>query len=241
MEHKQHLYEEKIIDYILGNIDEKEVKKISIHINQCEHCQRILNNWKFVLHKRPDEVRNPSKLLKLRVWNSIENLQNRSKQIKRLKPSILFTSIALIIIILFTTTNLFSEKTNEKYFATEQQNADFVEKNFQENQHTQQLPIIPVNNQNDLNGNVWVNVVTKEMLLQVKGLEPFTNQDHQLWIIYNDDTFDYEVLPIVNGETKIFIEGVNVEEFKLLKASLEPKGGSSNQIGPEIFFVDFKK
>lgn len=78
------------------------------------------------------------------------------------------------------------------------------------------------------------------MLLEVDGLEELINQDYQLWIIYTDNSIDHEILPTQNGMTRMLFRDIDVDEFKKLKASVEPRGGSIEQTGPDTFIVEFQ-
>lgn len=239
MKHREHIPEEKLIDFYLGNLTDQENNIIKKHICQCDKCQMNLKQWKPILHKSPNEIPKPNFSLKQRIMKNIEDIQKQRARFKISKPIFIYASFAFLIIV-FIAINGYKQDILLENLTTFQ-NVERIEKDIKQKRHTEELSVLPVNNQDSIKGQVWVNHVTKEMLLQVKGLENLINHDHQLWIIYMDNSFDYEILPIVNGETEIFIEGVNVEEFKELKASIEPKGGSINQTGPEIFFVDFHR
>ena len=236
MKFKQHILEEKLIDYLLNNVIGKEYESIQKHIHHCDKCRERLYYWQNLLLHNIDESKNPSYTLSSRIWHSWEKMQKKDSQTRNLKSRFLVLSMTILMLILFSV-KLFRTDLNQMNILTEQNNESLKE-NYQQ-QYTKQLSIEPINHKDQINGHVWVNEITKEMLLHVKGLEQLINRDYQLWIIYTDNTVENHILPIKNGEIKIYFDNINVKNFKALKASIEPKGGSFIQTGPDTFFVSF--
>ena len=86
----------------------------------------------------------------------------------------------------------------------------------------------------------WFNPVTNQMFLEIYGIRKPQNRDYQLWMIYKDNHVRDQILPVKNGSIKIFIQGKNFHQIKQIRASMEPKGGSIIQTGPDTFIIEVK-
>lgn len=76
----QHIREEKIIDYVLGHLSNKEHFKINAHLAVCEKCTNERNYWEKQLNFETKPIPSPS--LKHKVLTEINqktSLKNRFK------------------------------------------------------------------------------------------------------------------------------------------------------------------
>lgn len=230
----KHLPEETIVDLALGKLSDETRNLALLHISSCPQCKKQLDDWLEILQvKVSPTISNDS--LKERIWHSYE-----TKQKKRFsfKPKLGFALASVAVILLFLSIHILSN-IREDPMEMAHLKAVQTEK-FRNKPDTKKFNIVPVYD-SDINGNLWVNHVTNEMLLEVDGLTELMNEDYQLWIIYSDDKIEGILIPTRNGKTELFFENMNVTQFKRVKASIEPKGGSILPTGPETFFVEFQK
>lgn len=226
MKQHKHLSEEQLIDIVLGNLPENE------HIKNCEHCQAKIDRWSQILRHEIKE--SPSEHLKGNIWAEFEKAKKPKRKIPR--KSILIYSFGTIAAIFVIAIGLIFYKSSlvPSYEVTFN---DEIDKHIQHEAETKQVAVIPVADFPEISGNLWINDHTNELLLEVDGLENLVNNDYQLWIIYDEDQMDGEILSIQDGTSRVFMKSDHVGSLELLKGSLEPLGGSSEPTGPEMFVV----
>lgn len=236
MKIEKHINEQKLIDYILGNNSTKEQNQIQHHINNCTKCITNLEKWQRILTVKDGEKALPTPWAKEEVWKKMNAIDKKFSWTSRLGLGIGSLSLFSILIL---SVFLLKHTPEDPIHVT--QNEDKQIELFVNKPDTQQLNIIPVSHEKPLNGNLWVNNLTEQMLLEVDGFTQLINQDYQLWIIYTDENVQGVIIPIQDGSARLFMENMDVNNFKHIKASVEPKGGSSFPTGPDAFIVEFNK
>ncbi|RKQ35704.1 anti-sigma factor [Oceanobacillus halophilus] len=232
MSYNKHVPEEWMIELALGNISNEKRDDVLQHINRCEACRTEFESWKQIFSKQPSEQ--PTDSVKEKVW---KDFQETKQPVKRKRKSLVITfaiSSAAAIFFLAMGLIFYNPATNHSYQIAHNEN---IEEDILNQSQTKQVAVIPVADFMDVSGNLWINDSTHEMLLEVDGLNHLPDHDYQLWIVYKDDEMDGELLSIQDGASRVFFKGKDVEQLKLLKASVEPLGGSVVPTGPETFVV----
>ena len=227
-----HIPEERIIDFVLGKIPQHMIIEMKTHLQSCHSCSETLRNWQEILEE--DVVAEPSTALQEKIWNSMEE---QITPIRKNRKPLLYTVASAVAIVLLAIGLLFYRQSSTHAPYQVAHNEEINTQEIQFTPETRQMEVIPVADYKDVHGNLWINDARKEMLLEVDGLVNHTDYDYQLWIIYNNNDIDGEILPIYNGSSKVFFKGMDVQEFKSIKASLEPTGGSNIPTGPETFVI----
>lgn len=231
MNHNEHVPEETIIDYTIGNTPSDQIEQIERHLSLCSQCQSLFQEWRRIL--LTESKQQPQKGLKEKIWH--EHLEKQhSKKTKR-KYSFMLTGAAAFFLLLIGL--LFQQQEHSYNVAV---NDEIEGPALQMSPQTERFAIIPVADYRHITGNLWLNAPKQELLLEVDGLMSLTNMDYQLWIIYDNDEIKSELLVPQNGATRMLIKGTDVNQFKVIKGSLEPVGGSQQPTGPEAFFVPIK-
>lgn len=235
MKSNNHVEEELLIDFVRSQLDENKKEEIQAHINRCERCAANVKEWQLLL--KPDDELDvaASPYVKARIDRSIEQL-SEPKITKSKKPIFAFISgVAVILLCIGLYANI---RTQDLTYEV-RQNEEIEEASLVLQPDTNRLDIIPVANDQDISGNVWINDATNEMLVEVQGLTHLTTNDYQLWVIHTNDRYRSELLKLENGMARVYYRGEDVAGLKLIKASVEPLGGSEQPTGPETFYVDF--
>ncbi|WP_062353592.1 hypothetical protein [Bacillus kwashiorkori] len=239
----RHLTDEQLIDYSLGNLPKFDSHKVQEHLQDCKTCQEKWREWQQVLNVEGKGDGYLNDELREQIWQSVEKRQNRKWQFSI--RGVWQLSVAVVVcffIIAFVFLNDLKD-SDRKLLITH--NDEIQATNFLKKPNTEQLHIIPVQHsmQSDppLQGNIWINDATRELLLEVDGLVEMNNYDYQLWIIFQDNEVLGAIIPTINGSSRMFIQGMDVQNFIEIKASLEPKGGSIVPTGPDTFFVEIRR
>ncbi|MUG45361.1 anti-sigma factor [Paenibacillus woosongensis] len=90
-------------------------------------------------------------------------------------------------------------------------------------------------------GTVWLKRKSGEMLIVVDGLHSVVEKDYQIWLQMEDEASSPGILPVQHPQGKTYYHGYGAEEAERLIISLEPKGGSRVQTGPEAVWVEMKR
>ncbi|OQP07006.1 anti-sigma factor [Geobacillus sp. 46C-IIa] len=239
-----HIPETKIVDWMLGTLPEQEKEAVSSHLRQCASCQNALKAWEAIGMKATSRPGEPPSAMKEQIWAKAE-AQKRAKRVQhRFRWASGLAGAALVAFLFFFRSSFSGdervvphEPSNDhyRYVVVEAPPERIVH-----HPETKRFPIEPLAHFEQLNGTIWLNDDTKEMVMEVEGLKPFAARDYQLWIVYTDNEMKGELLTIRHGTSRILITGEDVKRFKQIKASLEPKGGSVTPTGPETFIVDLK-
>ncbi|WP_163971440.1 anti-sigma factor domain-containing protein [Oceanobacillus halotolerans] len=236
----QHIEEQQVIDYVLGNLSEQQEINITEHTEQCSKCQAMLADWSQVLQPESEIDVKPSPSLKEKIWEEKERKQIPKQKIKR-HPRLLWV-MGSVAVLLFLLVELLPKTTVPNYTANSSfevmHNGEISDDSIQTNPQTKQLEIESIADFDDVSGDIWVNDRYEELLVEVEGLLNRQDKDYQLWLIYPNNTMKGELLSIENGSSRVLIKGKDVSEFELIKASLEPVGGSKKPSGPDSFIVE---
>ncbi|WAA11928.1 anti-sigma factor [Fervidibacillus halotolerans] len=236
MKRAKHISEQKIIDFLSGELPEKEAEQIQSHLHECENCMNIAVRWGKLLKNTHLQPVQPSPELKEQMWKMVDRkpLKKRKGYVKPIATVLSFAAAISLFLLIFNG----RPEMDKPYEVVKNDEIPF--ETFHATPNTKQWNIVPTMNHQQINGNIWINDDTNEMFLEVDGLPHYRNRDYQLWIIYSNNDVEGELLILQNGSSRIFFQGIDVEKFKLIKASVEPKGGSTHQTGPDTFFVDFE-
>ncbi|KAF0996053.1 anti-sigma factor [Geobacillus sp. TFV-3] len=241
-----HIPETKIVDWLLDVLPEQEKEDVSNHLKQCRECQRLLEAWKSIGLKAEAQYEAPPLSHQERIWAQAE-AQKQTKRMRRglriagglISAALAVSLFALRLSVSDGGRDASHDQPSEAYrYQIIEQNHDIPIEQIIHNPETKQIPIEPSAFFQQLDGTVWLNDETEEMLMEIEGLPPFATRDYQLWIIYTNNEVKGELLTIRHGAARVLITGEDVKQFKQIKASLEPKGGSAAPTGPETFIAD---
>ncbi|WP_172643501.1 anti-sigma factor [Geobacillus thermocatenulatus] len=240
-----HIPETKIVDWLLGALPEQEKEDVSNHLKHCLECQRLLEAWKDIGLKETAQYEAPPLSHKERIWAQAEAKRQTARAQRKVRIASGLIGIALAVSLFALRLFVPDGGRDDSHgrpggayrYEIVNQNDDIPIERIIHNPATKQIPIEPSAFFQQLDGTVWLNDETEEMLMEIEGLPPFAARDYQLWIIYANNEVKGELLTIRHGAARIFITGEDVKQFKQIKASLEPKGGSAAPTGPETFIV----
>ncbi|MCU9612866.1 anti-sigma factor [Caldibacillus lycopersici] len=235
MKFHKHIDEPFIIDYLLGKLDVDRQSQLILHIKECEQCANRLQQWQSIINVESNVQKVPSDQLKEKIWMQLQEKSAPRRESKNRKIIFTISSVAAILLLFL---GLYANKQPQHKSYEIAHNDEIENIDFQHYPDTKQWNIVPVSNSNPVHGNIWINHHTQELLVEVEGLVQLSNKDYQLWIIYNDNQMIGEVLPIEEGSTRLFFKGEEDVPLKIIKASIEPKGGSVSPTGPETFIVE---
>ncbi|HLR62344.1 MAG TPA: anti-sigma factor [Lentibacillus sp.] len=240
MASRKHIPEQTLIDFALGNLDEAECENVISHIHQCPKCESILEGWERMLPAVNEEKEAPSSTLKDRLDQRIDEENKPAKRKRRPKTVYWLGGVAAALLLAFGLTT-FNSGSNTALNEDVIYNDEINEAQVQSRPDTKRLEIIPVSRFDHVSGNVWINNSTREILVEIDGLADLSGKNYQIWMIDTDDNVYGELLPIQNGSVRILYQGEGVDQFKLIKTSVEPAGGSEQPTGPEPFSVDLPR
>lgn len=233
---QNHIHEEKIVDYILGNLSSETATEVENHLKACSHCKAESESWQHLLDKANSPI--PSPALKARLNENIERLPKQRKD-RWKRPVIAVASAAVLF--LFVGLYLFNGKeqmdtVSQDYIMA--QHDEIPENILVERSDTNHLEILPVATNESIRGDIWMNEATNEMMIRVDGLTPLNAQDYQLWLVRKNDLWNGELLHLQNGSVRVYYKGPDIRLVKHIKVSVEPLGGSLTPTGPEKLRID---
>lgn len=238
-----HIDETNIVDYVLGNLTHDEKGVIEYHLGHCLQCTRKAHYWKKVIET--DRSFTPSAQLDEKI-RSIPKRHKSSKKVTILNKKVYVMSsiVATILIVFVMNKLLFSnepindEQMNNGFIIAQQDEVpelDFLLEPAMNRQYIESLA------NGDINGELWLNEETNEIMFLAHGLKPLETGDYQLWIVHADDNWNGQLLHLREGSVRVYYKAPNIKLLKYLKVSVEPQGGSLTPTGPEILSIDFEE
>ncbi|WP_208591625.1 anti-sigma factor [Gracilibacillus suaedae] len=237
----KHISEEKLVDYLEDQLSESEAQDIQRHVDGCVKCQHTLAFWQETLEI--DEDLQPSAQLKEKIDQSL--LADRSpkqRQVKWKTPLFGLAGVMIVVILFFSLSDFLKIKQTVEPDYEVYQNQDIIsDQVFMNNPVVDSQPIKPYEDFADMEGMVWINPQTQEILLEMEGLTNFYNNDYQIWIIDKNGNINGDLIMVENGSARVLYRVEDLSDFRFMKGSVEPPGGSHQPTGPETFYVDIEK
>lgn len=88
-----------------------------------------------------------------------------------------------------------------------------------------------------INGEVWLNGQTGDLLLIVNGVGPLTSSDYQAWMVRHEGKDSMGLLELDHQIGYLYVQGVQSSDVEHILVSMEPKGGSLKPTGPEAIRI----
>jgi len=101
--------------------------------------------------------------------------------------------------------------------------------------------MVPLATAAAIDGQLFLNKQTNEVVFFADGLMPLQTNDYQLWIVHENDYWNGQLLQIRDGSVRVYYKSPDITLLKYFKVSVEPRGGSLSPTGPEILHVDFNE
>ncbi|WP_163539523.1 anti-sigma factor [Gracilibacillus sp. YIM 98692] len=240
MVQKHHLTEEAIIDYIEGNSGERANRQVKQHMDHCETCHELYQFWKETLEH--DEALAPTPELKKNLDKAIKHKSQKKKRLSIVpKPLVTIGSIVIVFVFIMGLYDIVQNRTYQPSGYEILQNEEIQSDDlFVNSSYVEEHELNSNREYDNVDGKVWVNSQTDEVLLEVEGLTSLETNDHQLWIMDKNDRMEGELLIVEDGVTRVLYRFDDLSQYKLLKGSIEPLGGSQQPTGPATFFVHFE-
>lgn len=241
MRKDKHLLEEKLVDYLEGHLTEAEIQEIECHLADCGKCQQTVAFWKETLEI--DEEVQPSPQLKEKINETLHADHSPTKRvIKWKKPLFGLAGVIVMAICMISLINLLKvEHIVQPEYEVYQHQDIISDQVFIDNPVVARQPIQPYKDFASIEGMVWINPQTQEILLEMEGLTGLYNNDYQIWIIDKNGNINGDLVMVENGVARMLYRVEDLSDFRFMKGSVEPPGGSHRPTGPETFYVDIKE
>ncbi|MFD2656431.1 anti-sigma factor [Gracilibacillus thailandensis] len=237
----KHISEEKLVDYLEGQLSESEAQDIQRHVDDCVKCQQTLAFWQETLAM--DEDLQPSAELKEKIDQSLLSERSPKQHLVKWKtPLFGLAGVMVVVILCFNLTDILKEQQTAEPDYEVYQNQDIMsDQVFMNNPVVDSQPIKPYEDFAEMEGMVWINPQTQEILLEMEGLTNIYNNDYQIWIIDKNGNINGDLIMVENGSARVLYRVEDLSDFRFMKGSVEPPGGSHRPTGPETFYVDIEK
>jgi len=219
--------EQEIIDYLLGYTQIRDKENLEQHFSICPSCQGRIAEWQQNLPSLSNTLPPPALKRKLKTKFLL-----RSKFYSLHSKKIAFTAAALFLLLIsgIMIKGLFISPKEEMK----------KEMAFVMDPKTVQYQVKPKEHRN-VKGYVWVNPESNELLLLVNGIQPVSEKDYQVWIVYNRERSNGGLMQWRNGMGLLYVQPPNVTQIQNIAVTVEPKGGSHLPTAPDAMFVDLKE
>lgn len=225
----ENIAEEKIIDFILGKMEEDERNYLSSHINDCKSCATLYVSWKHLTDETEAERPVPTMEMKRRLLAAITNEPKPKKAaLSKQKWLVLASGIAMACLFSFLILNQSAKHNNIAEIEP-----------FLLDEETIIYEIVPVVN-HQMKGYAWINTQSNEMLLFIDGMKPMTLEDYQAWIQTQYELKNAGILTLNGQKGQLYFQDGIVNQLEKIMISKEPKGGSGAPTDPNAVILQLQ-
>ncbi|HEX7063498.1 MAG TPA: anti-sigma factor [Bacillales bacterium] len=229
--------EEEVVDCVLARLPAEKEKAFQRHLAGCMECRESFREWESVLGEgSKEEATGPSPKVKSRVMKEITRKAQpwfRTKVIR--KPTVVFVAAACTLIAFVFGTGLYSEPPQTGNILPVKGRTIVPSQTGNDSVHYGQL------NTRNVNGYVWVNGSTHELMLFLNGVPRIDGKDYQAWLVAPDTKADAGILRVDEGMARLYYHGPEMENVRHIVVSVEPRGGSESQTGPRKFLIPLNR
>ncbi|HEU5139834.1 MAG TPA: anti-sigma factor, partial [Bacillales bacterium] len=192
-------HEEEVVDFVLGRLSVEKEKSFERHLESCAECKEDFHEWKTMLgENEANKKKAPSPRVKHQLIKQIEPKAQPRKKWWRKPAGGAVVALCCALMIAFLGTDLFSatpksgrlQPVNGKALVTPQSM----------NGHIRYVPVKARN----VNGYVWVNGSTHELMLFMNGLPPVHGKDYQAWLVSPHTRADAGLLKLDEGMARLY-------------------------------------
>lgn len=198
----QHIREEKIVDYVLGNLSSKEHFQVNAHLAFCKRCASEYDHWKKYLNVETTPI--PSKHLKHKIFKNIQQKRNRlNNKYAYIAVSFCITLILCIGMFQFAKSKPISDNDHSENLIAQHEELLYLM-----NQHSNNYEPIEQLNQvenhnimfinNHYNDKLYINEIDKLYAHPMKTSDlwyrhPYQQSEERIIFINNDAICSYEI------------------------------------------------
>ncbi|WP_157274305.1 anti-sigma factor domain-containing protein [Paenibacillus fonticola] len=256
--------EEQLVDFAMGQMAPEDQARVQQHRSQCPACDAMICDWSELLgqaaigtglvdtasmsashpqqeaHPKAPSLPQPPRRLRLRLMVSFK-LRSLRNKLAANRSRYMYGALGGITVIMLVC-SLFALRSHG-WPGGEQSR---LERDISHQIHliqsadTEQYTITPHPPYYG-EGIVWLKRESGEMLIVVDGLRSVVEKDYQIWLQMDDEASSPGILPVRHPEGKSYYHGYGFGEAERLVISLEPKGGSRVQTGPEAVWVEMRQ
>jgi anti-sigma-K factor RskA len=229
--------EEEVVDFAMGHLTAEKQAQFAAHLKQCGHCAAVYHEWMMLLSNR-DEQQLPSSSVKRRLQRSVMISNWVSSLAGYLRSGKLAAAGGAVALLLLVGVSLYGQESFTDSTAAVKQQL-LKERAMVMDPETVLHEATPVNKSN-IRGYVWINDDSNEMLFLAEGLDRLEEKDYQVWFIIENNRSKAGVLQWRDGMAHLYFQGGEIRRVENIAISIEPKGGSFIQTGPDAMFVKVK-
>lgn len=233
--------EEKIVDYVLNRSHVQDAV-VDVHLKHCQHCARLVQEWRRTLGGEanlefPPFYHDPPKRMHRRIMRAVRwrlALRSLSSNVRIKHTSVL--ACLLLCLIAFSAGFISLWDKNNK---VEPQVATVPSEAIQfiADPETSRYVATGNNKLVDVDGELWLNGHTGDVLLIVRGVGTQQSRDYQVWMVRQGSNDSMGLLQVTEQVGFLFARVVQIDELEHIVVSMEPKGGSLSPTGPEAIRI----
>jgi len=226
--------EQDIIDDLLGHIkDENTKRQLHNHLTYCAHCQKLHEEWSKILPSVASLPPKPGEHVKKRIYHTIGKKERSFRLNKRLLTA---CCMAFLLLGVGFVAGRWSMQPDVHQLGHSISNV----KTGVIPHQTHAYRVVPVHARN-MDGYVWVNASTNDIMLFLDGLKPIQGRDYQAWLISNNNKENAGILQIDQNFAHVIVHHPDIPKVERIVISIEPQGGSAVQTGPNAIDLDLRE
>ncbi|HET7627952.1 MAG TPA: anti-sigma factor [Bacillales bacterium] len=230
--------EEEVVDFVLNRLAKDKSEAFQRHLPDCQVCQEQQSEWAAMFDDESAErLDAPSVGVKRKLMRRLQPARVRRPWKRMLRPHFYFTAAAALAMV-FALVDMFPPGMPQHSERPGNGVVDGRAANFVNIPGANNVQNVSVSDEN-IEGYLWLNRSTDELLLFLDGLPRVSGKDYQAWLVKNNDRRDAGLLKVTQGVASLYVRRSGVGQFHHIVVTIEPKGGSVAQTGPRRLVVQW--
>lgn len=222
--------EEEVVDFTLGRLATEKRAAFERHVETCRVCRETVDEWQMLIEDK--DLEKPAlsmSKMKRRLMKEIQPRKRRMSGLKR--QTVAFAAVCVVMLAIFGTGWLKASPDHSG-------NAQFMPGITQPvtKQRSQQIRYLPVSDHN-VKGYVWMDGKTDELMIFLNGLSRISGKDYQAWLVSPNHLANAGLLKVHHGMASLYYKGSQMKKARHIVVTLEPRGGSAVETGPEKVMI----
>lgn len=233
-----HLLEEQLIDFTLGNLDVSQLINVREHLTQCLQCRVELESWHELL--MTGTSLEPSDQLKERLIAELDQAEETELKTNKRWHRKRFGMGLVMALTIFLSFISYGEFKSEQPFYEMAQHNEVIPSDFYEQVTMNSFGTIPVQKMTHVPNKQWVNSNIERVFPEESSQITTLSEGNRMWIFDGENIWIGELKDHLDDNGEIYNLDRLINDFKWLKVKFDQKTERPFQSRIETLYIDIK-
>lgn len=231
-----HWDETTIIDYIEGQLPREEAARVQAHIEGCLDCRTTYEEWRGIIDQSADESVQPPKGMKHHLMKVIKATAPKKEHVSFYKhPGLATMAVCAALAIVFAVGLI----TYQQPQPSSQQVARSLQTPTM--QAYDEVTYVSVHQQ-EVNGYVWMNPASHELVVFLQGLQQRHPGDYQVWLVSkNTQAHRAGVMKMAGDRAQLYVRRPSLQHIEHIVVLFQPDGEQHIPVAQRRYIIELQR